>query len=101
MGGPYAQAVCDPSLGDWKIKEIANLRRFLSGELTDEEKEQEKRRRLYTLQNTISQNVGGLKSVSGVHKLRMYDDQYHCLNDRIRRSESKGYLSRLLGEVDQ
>lgn len=85
--------------GDWRLKEILNLRRILSGEMTEEEKEQDKRRRLYSLQNTINQNVAGLQSVSGVHKLRMYDDQTHRLNQRIQRSETKSYLARLLKEA--
>lgn len=89
----------EPSSGDWRVKEIANLRRLISGDLTEEEKEQERRSRLYRTRNTISQNVAGLHSVSGVHKLRMYDEQMGRLQKRIQRSESKGYLARLLKEM--
>lgn len=103
MGGYYgntlSQAVGDG--GDWRLKEIASLKRFLSGELTDEEKEQEKRRRLNFVYNSINQNVAGLHSVSGVHKMRMFDEQMFRLNARIERSERKGYLSRLLKEVSK
>jgi len=103
-GGVYAGygnlvGPTDPGSGDWRLREIADIKRWLSGELTDEEKEREQRRRMHTLQNSITQNVAGLRSVSGLHKMRMFDGQMHALNDRIERSERKGYLSRLLRET--
>lgn len=84
--------------GSWRIKEIASLRRVLLGDLTDEEKEQRKRSRLYAHQSVVQQNIAGLVSVSGVRKMEMYGDQMARLDDRIRRSEAQGYLSRLLRE---
>lgn len=102
MGGFYGNTISQAvDGGDWRLKEIASLKRFLSGELTDEEKEQEKRRRLNFVYNSINQNVAGLQSVSGVHKMRMFDEQMCRLNARIERSERKGYLARLLREAAQ
>lgn len=85
-----------PGGGDWKIKEIAKLRRLLTGDLTDDEKEERRRSRLYSRQLRISHEVSVLVSVSGVHKLAMHEHRMEKNSEDITRSSLRGRLSRLL-----
>lgn len=95
-GGPV-----DSVGGNWRLKEIANLKRILTGDLTEDEKEQRKRERMYARQQSISHGVAVLVSVSGAHKLNMYANRIERHKDRIRRSETKGYLARLLRQESE
>lgn len=97
-----SQGVCEGSSGgDWRIREIADLKRILSGDLTDEEKEQRRRERMYALEAIVDQNVAVLISVSGPQKLTMRRDRVRRLQEEIRLSETRGYLSRLLKEMSK
>ncbi|RVG96711.1 hypothetical protein CN221_11230 [Sinorhizobium meliloti] len=93
--------VADSSGGEWRIREIADLKRILSGDLTDEEKEQRRRERMYALEAIVDQNVAVLISVSGPQKLAMRRDRVRRLQEEIRLSETRGYLSRLLKEMSK
>lgn len=80
----------------WKLSEIANIKRFLSGELSDEEKEQRKRQKMYSRQSIINQRIAGLVSVSGVYKFDMYNREIAEMNEDIAKSEARGRLHWLL-----
>ena len=97
IGGRGALAgPVDVSDKSWKLKEIANLKRLLSGGLTEEEQEDRKRRRLYQQERVINQSVACLVSVSGVRKLEIYRDRMEQHNDKIQLSEARGRLHWLL-----
>lgn len=80
----------------WVLKEIADVRRFLAGGLTEEEKEQNRRNRLYSQQSVISQSVASLVSVSGVRKLEIYRDRMEEHTRRIQESDARQRLHWLL-----
>ena len=86
--------------GEWRIKEIANLKRLMTGELTDDEKEERRRTRLYNRQTIISHGVACLVSVSGVHKLRMNEERMERHGDEMRKLEARSRLSWLLRQED-
>lgn len=94
--GSLGQPTASGSDKTWKLKEIANLKRFISGGLTDDEKEDRKRRRLYQQERIISQSVACLVSVSGTRKLEIYRDRMEQHNEKIQISEAKGRLYWLL-----
>lgn len=98
-GSPMAQAAGSES--DWRLSEIANLKRIISGDLNDEEKEQRRREQMYTMEAIIDQNIAVLVSVSGPKKLAMRRDRVRKLHEQIRLSETRGYLSRLLREMSK
>ncbi len=84
--------------GSWHLDEIARLKRFLAGDLTDEEKEERRRQRLYSRQQTISHHWAGMQSVAGWRKIELYHRDVERVNDEIARSHSQSYLKRLLKE---
>lgn len=84
----------------WKAKEISNLQKFLLGDLTDEEKERQKRDRMYAQQTVISQSVATLVSVSGVRKLEIYRDRMEAHNRKIQESDARSRLHWLLRQDD-
>lgn len=94
--GSLGQPIASGSDKTWKLKEIANLKRLISGGLTDDEKEDRKRRRLYQQERIISQSVACLVSVSGTRKLEIYRDRMEQHNEKIQISEAKGRLHWLL-----
>lgn len=103
MGSNLSRGIglSDSSEGDWRMREIVDLKRILSGDLTDEEKEQRRRERMYALEAIVDQNVAVLISVSGPQKLAMRRDRVRLLQEKIRLSETQGYLSRLLKEMSK
>ncbi|MCQ1850394.1 hypothetical protein [Neorhizobium galegae] len=84
---------------DWRLDEIATLKRLISGDLTAEEKEDRRRRKLHARHALISQEVASLMSVSGVRKLDIYNERVHRLEDDIRRSQHQSQLWRYLKEI--
>lgn len=94
--GSLGQPIASGPDKAWKLKEIANLKRLISGGLTDDEKEDRKRRRLYQQERIISQSVACLVSVSGTRKLEIYRDRMEQHNEKIQISEAKGRLHWLL-----
>lgn len=102
IGGPLSQAVSSTAGGgDWRLSEIANLKRIISGDLNEEEKEQMRREHMYTMEAIVDQNIAVLVSVSGPKKLAMRRDRMRELREQIRLSETRGYLSRLLREMSK
>jgi hypothetical protein len=99
MSGYGSTAVCSSSEGDWRLGEVARLKRILSGDLTDEEKENRRRSRLYRQEAIISQNVTSLVSVSSVARMRIYHRDMERHNERVERSECRSNLFRLLKEI--
>lgn len=99
-----AQSACNATFsdnGDWRLKPIADVRRLIAGDLTEDEKEDRRRRRLEDRRSLLSQHVAGLQSVSSVRKLDIYARRLGELNDEIQRSHHRGYLARLLRESAQ
>lgn len=82
--------------GSWKLAEIASIKRFLTGELTDEEKEGRNRQRLYRREQVINQNVACLQSVSGSRKLAIYGRRMELHGEEMDRSERQQRLHWLL-----
>lgn len=80
----------------WKLKEIADIKRILTGDLSDSEKEDRERQRQYHHSQVISQSVAALVSVSGVRKLEIYRDRMDQHNEQIRLSECPSRLHWLL-----
>lgn len=89
------------SNSDWRLDHIANLKRMISGDLTDEEKEDRRRQKMHARQSLISQEVAGLVSVSGVRKLDIYNERVHRLQEDIERSQHQSQLWRYLKEIGQ
>lgn len=88
----------EPSNGSWRLTEIANLRKIITGEMTDQEKEDQRRQKMYAQQNIISQSVATLVSVSGVRKLEMYQERMAVHGRRIQQIEAQSRLHWLLRE---
>lgn len=86
------------SSGSWHLNEIARLKRFLSNDLTEEEKEERRRNRLFRRQQSLSNHWAAMQSVAGWRKLELYHRDMDRVNDEIERSQSHSYLTRLLKE---
>ena len=95
MGDVGLQATSGKS---WHLDEIARLKRFLSGDPTDEEKEQRRRSRLYSRHQAISNHWVGMQSVAAWRKIELFQRDLERVNDEIARLESQSYLTRLLRE---
>ncbi|WP_085033915.1 hypothetical protein [Ensifer aridi] len=101
LGGPQeANGICGHDK-DWRLSRIAQLRRFISGDLTDEEKEELRRRKMHSRQSIISQEVASLVSVSGVRKLDIYNERLHRLHLEIELSENRSSLARFLKDMGE
>ena len=93
------EAACGTTSGrSWHLDEIARLKRLLSGDLTEEEKEQRRRSRLYNRHQSISNHWAGMQSVAAWRKVELFQRDMERVNDEISRSESESYLARLLRE---
>lgn len=84
---------------DLRLREIADLKRLIAGDLSESEKEDRRRRRMERRQVLVSQHVAGLVSVSSVRKLDIYNRRIEALSLDIERSSMNSYLARLLKEV--
>lgn len=84
------------SENSWRLQEIAEIKRFLTGELTDEEKESRNRQRLYRREQVINQNVACLQSVSGSRKLAIYGRRMELHGEDMERVERQQRLHWLL-----
>lgn len=85
--------------GDWRLKEIEAIRRFLSGDLTEKEREDRRCIALEKRQSLISQNVASLASVSSSRKLAIYNERLAAHHDDVERIRKQSYLQHLLSEV--
>ena len=84
---------------DWRVAEVKRLQRLLTGNLTDEEKEDRKRRRMYQQEAIISQNVTALVSISPASRMRLYHREMEAHQARVEKSELSSNLFRLLKEM--
>lgn len=84
---------------DWKLHEIASLRRFISGQLTDEEIHEQLMRKLEVRRTLIDQNTQALRSVSTVRKVEMFHRNLLADEHERERENKRGYLARLLKEM--
>lgn len=99
-GGTGYLSAAEPTGGDdWRLKEIASLRRILSGDLTAEERGERDRQALEKRQHLISQNVASLVSVSSTRKLGIYNARAAAHHEDIARIRTQSYLQHLLMEV--
>lgn len=94
--GLSAAATTIGSEHSWRLREIAEIKRFLTGELTDEEKESRNRQRLYRREQVINQNVACLQSVSGSRKLAIYGRRMELHGEEMERVERQQRLHWLL-----
>lgn len=99
LGSAGVECAQSISGGDWRVAEISNLRRFISGDLTVEEQEQRQCAAMYARQSQISNRYAGLKSVADVRKVELFNRDMQRLNDEIQRSQARSRLLSLLKEV--
>lgn len=99
MGAGYGGAIPSNS-GDWRIEEIARLKRFLTGELTEDEKQEERAHLLRTRENLISQHAASLVSVAAVRKIDIFNREMRKLNREVDILYRSGYLTKLLREMN-
>lgn len=83
----------------WRVKEIAEIKQFLSGKLTDEHKAEIQRQRIDARRNVVSQHIATLRSVSAARKVSIFNREMEGLSIEIERAVKRGYLSRLLKQV--
>jgi hypothetical protein len=95
-GGIIATTRADSSGMFDRATRIADLRRLISGQLTDEEREERRRERLYNVDTMFAQNVTCLRSVSPFNKVRIHSERMQVVKDEIDRSRNRSYLDRLL-----
>ena len=84
---------------DWRLDEIERLRRFISGEETDAEREEKRQQRLHLLEPIVSQNVMGLRSVSPGTQVRMHRKRMEAVNREAEVIYSKLRLNEYLKEL--
>lgn len=104
-GGTYAYTGKDPtpttSAGffDWRTDEIVRLKRLISGEMTDEEREEKRHEALYALEPIVTQNVMALHSVSAHRKVSIFNRRMATVREDIERFYNRRRLLDLLKEV--
>lgn len=86
--------------GDWRIEEVARLKRFLTGELTEDERQEERANLLRTRENLISQHAASLVSVAAVRKIDIFNREMRKLNREVDILYRSGYLTKLLREMN-
>jgi hypothetical protein len=89
----YAAPVSE---GDWRLRRIADLRKFLK--MGDPHEKRERRaRRMWALETQSRYRLDALQSVSAQHKYRMLLDGEEKRAEMLRRLEWENELERLLG----
>lgn len=90
MMGGYATngSACNPvSDGDWRLTEIARLKKVISGKDPEAERNA-KMNRLYSAENTERVRLDSLRSVSPAYKLQMLTDGAPKRQQRVSRAEA-------------
>lgn len=85
---------CTKQSGDWELSQIERLRRLISGQKTDEEREEDALTRRENRNNIIGQGIASLRSVSGTAKLDMYERKMR----EIREQRQQYYWGRELAD---
>lgn len=93
-GSSGALDKCSPVPGDWELSQIERLRRLISGQKTDEEREADAIERRENRNNIIGQEIASLRSVSGTAKLDMYERKMR----EIREQRQQYYWGRELSD---
>lgn len=86
---------------DWRFDEIARLKRWISGDIDESERQDRERRMMGDRHSMISQHVAGLVSVSPARKVDIYTKQLRRSQQEIDRINAQSYLGRLLKEIGQ
>jgi hypothetical protein len=99
IGGSIGLAQKVGGGSSWHVAEIGRLRKYLSGDRSDEEKEEARQQRLYSRQTMISNHAAGLRSVAAWKKLDLYHRDMEALHEEIRRSQTQTRIWRLMKEM--
>lgn len=84
---------------DWRLDEVDRLRRLLTGQKTEEEKEADREHRLRNSEPVISQNIMCLLSVAPAAKVRMHKNRMDEINHQAELLYTKRRLSEYLKEL--
>lgn len=101
IGGGYGNSVPSAPSGDWRIDEIARLKRIITGDLSEEEKEAARADIIRSKEAIISQHAASLVSVAAVAKIAIFNREARRLHREIDVMNSGLYLKRLLREMGQ
>ncbi|MBB3411232.1 hypothetical protein FHT87_005185 [Rhizobium sp. BK316] len=100
-GTPVSDASCIKGSGDWRLDEIARLKRLISGQLSDDEIEEKRQQKLHRLDPIVSQNVMALHSVAAHRKLAIYSERMTLIQEEINMLYHKRSLRDLLKAIGQ
>lgn len=99
-GGGYSlNDETSPIKGDWRVKQIAKLKKIISGKDPAAAREQTMHR-LYMADNCERVRLDGLRSISPCHKMSMLVDTERDRKQRISRADAGFSLARLLKGED-
>ncbi len=87
--------------GDWRLEEIARLKRFITGELTDAERESERVNLIRSRETLINQHAAALVSVSAVSKIAIFNRDMRRLHREIDVLNNSSYLKQLMAEISK
>lgn len=88
----------NPDFVDWRIQEVIDLKRRLSGELSEEERLHSEASRLHDRRRVAEYHVSALRSVSQAHGMRMYAAECKRLDGL---QERMTLTARLIGYAKQ
>lgn len=94
MGGVYGGLATDD--GTWRVARIAELKKLLSGDKSEEEKRQLRINRLHQAEMEERFRLDGLRSPSSSTKARMLIAGNLDRQERVNRLYAEGELERLL-----
>lgn len=84
---------------DWKLEQIKSLKAIISGGISEEEKAEIRRRRIYQRETSIRESVACLQSVSQARKLEMVYDRIEQHEERMVIERAKERLHWMLKDV--
>jgi hypothetical protein len=100
IGGYGMDKALNPvSEGDWRADQIKSLKAIINGGISEDEKSEIKRRRLYQKETAIRESVACLQSVSQTRKLEMVNDRIELHEERMVIERAKERLHWLLKEM--
>lgn len=99
VGGYGVDSIKNAIDVDWRASQIKSLRAIINGGISEEEKAEIKRRRLYQRESAIRESVACLQSVSQTRKLEMVHDRMEIHEERMVVERAKERLHWLLKEI--
>lgn len=93
------ESIKSSSVGDWRLRQIAHLKRIISGKDPDAERNR-KMHQVIMAEDVERVRLDGLRSVSPGHKMRMLVNSAPERQERIRRADAGFDLARLLSGED-